>query len=323
MSEIATTRKRNAMIVGRQKTAAMLIVLGAFVLAGAEPSHSQQPTFRSEVDLVSLNVTVSDSHGVPIEGLSREQFHVREDDVEQQIRHFSDEDVPFTIGLVLDRSGSMVMVMDDVYRAALHTLEASKPDDESFVIVFNDRVELIQEFTSDRKVLERALKKVRAGGQTALYDAVYTAINHVRKGKYRKKALLVVTDGADNSSHTRYQELIDFAKAHEVLIHVIGLFGDMMQFGALLEDSPDADKLSRLAEVTGGRAYFPKTMAQCREACLDTARELRRQYSLAYYPSNRKKDGTWRKISIEVSGLPDRERYLRIRTRQGYFASNN
>lgn len=215
----------------------------------------------------------------------------------------------------------MKMVIDDVYRAALHTLEASKPEDEAFVIVFNDRVQLIQEFTNDRRTLEHALRKVDAGGQTALYDAVYTAINHVRKGKHRKKALLVVTDGADNSSQVSYSELLNFAKQSEVIVHVIGFFGDTMRFGSLLEESPDADKLKRLAEVTGGRAYFPRTMQQCRQACLDTASDLRHQYSLGYYPSNRNKDGTWRKIRIEVIGVPpERANEMIVRTREGYYA---
>jgi len=265
-------------------------------------------------------VAVADQRGVPIIGLGKENFRISEDGVEQQVRHFSNDDVPFTLGMVLDRSGSMSMVIDDVYKAALHTLEASRPEDESFVIVFNDKIDLVQDFTSDRKALQHALRKVAAGGQTALYDAVYTAINHIRKGKYRKKALLVVTDGADNSSETSYRELLQVAKESEVQIHVIGFFGDAMRFGSAFQDSPAVDKLSQLATVTGGRAYFPKTMEACRQACVDTANELRSQYTLGYYSTNEKKDGTWRKVRVDVVGLPPDRGGVVVQTRDGYYA---
>ena len=256
-------------------------------------------------------------------GLKKENFRVWEDKVEQQISHFSADDAPYTIGLVLDRSGSMPEVIDDVFQAAFHTLEASKPEDEAFVIVFNHRIELIQEFTFDRKALKRALRKVRADGRTALYDAVHTALSHIQKGQHRKKALLVVTDGADNSSETTYRELLDFAKESSVIIYVVGFFGDPMRFGSLLPESPNVGKLSRLAEATGGKAYFPISMEQCKQACLDTASELRHQYTLGYYPTNKEKDGTWRKMRVEVVGLPgDRAGDLRVRAREGYYAPN-
>ena len=290
-------------------------------LAGSCLSQAQESKIRVEVDLVSLYATVTHKGGAALPGLKKENFRVWEDEVEQQISHFSTDDAPYTIGLVLDRSGSMAEVIDDVFQAAFHTLEASKPEDEAFVILFNHRIELIQDFTFDRKALKRALRKVRADGRTALYDAVHTALSHIQKGQHRKKALLVVTDGADNSSETTYRELLDFAQESSVIIYVVGFFGDPTRFGSLLGESPSVEKLSRLAEVTGGRAYFPKTMEQCKQACLDTASELRHQYSLGYYPTKKEKDGTWRKIRVEVAGLPgDRAEDLRVRAREGYNA---
>lgn len=309
--------KRNSRAHTHRARAAMPLLLATLVLI---QSSAQDQTFRVEVDLVTLNVAVTDQRGVPVSSLGKDNFQIWEDGVEQQIRHFSSDDVPFTIGMVLDRSGSMAMVIDDVYKAALHTLDASKAEDEAFVIVFNDRVDLVQDFTSDRKSLEHSLRKVKAGGQTALYDAVYTAINHIRKGKHRKKALLVITDGADNSSDTSYQELLQVAKQSEVLIHVIGFFGDAMRFGSTFEDSPAVDKLTRLAAVTGGRAYFPSTMEACKQACLDTARELRSQYTLGYYSTNKKRDGTWREIRVDVARLPPVPDGVVVRTREGYLA---
>lgn len=285
-------------------------------------SNSQERPIRVEVDLVPLYVTVADRRGAPLPGLRENNFRVWEDDVEQKISHFSVDDAPYTIALVLDRSGSMTMVIDDVFLAAFHTFEASKAEDEAFVIVFNDRIELVQEFTSDRKTLRRALHKVRASGQTALYDAVYTALVHIRKGRHEKKALLVVTDGADNSSETTFKELLEFARESPATIYIVGFFGDMMRFGSLLRDSPDAEKLTRLAEATGGRAYFPENMEQCKQACLDTAAELRQQYTLGYYPTNRQRDGTWRRIHVELVGLAaDKLRDVSLRTREGYYAA--
>lgn len=281
---------------------------------------AQEVPIRVDVGLVNLYVAVTDSAGRPMDGLGRENFRVWEDNTDQEIGHFSSEDVPFTIGLILDRSGSMEPVIDDVYQAALHTIEVSTEGDEAFVILFNDRIELLQDFTSDKKTLERAAHKVHAGGRTALYDAVYTGLHHIQKGKNRKKALLVVTDGADNSSETQFKDLLDLARQSEVLIHVIGLFGDPRRFGTLLEDSPDVDKLSQLAAITGGKAYFPKTMQQCKQACVDTAKELHHQYGLGYYPSNLTKDGTWRHIKVEVVGLPPGGSDVVVRTREGYYA---
>ncbi len=257
---------------------------------GADVSfHRTSQEIRIEVDLVDLYVTVNNKRGASVQGLGKENFRVSENEVEQEISHFDTDDAPYTIGLVLDHSGSMAMVIDDVFKAGLHTLQASKPVDEAFVLVFNDRVELIQDFTVDRKSLERVVHRVRAGGQTALYDATQTALNQIRRGQYRKKALLVVTDGADNSSETSYRELLDSAQQSGVIIYVVGFFGNSMRFGSLLTDSPNVEKLTRLAEVTGGRAYFPKTMKQCMQACLDIAGELRHQYRLDITPPTEKR----------------------------------
>ena len=280
---------------------------------------AQQSSIRVDVDLVNLYVAVTDNRGHPVEGLTAGDFRVYEDDAEQQIKHFSTDDLPYTVGLVLDRSGSMANMIGDVFQAAVHTVEASKPEDEAFVVVFNHEVKLVHEFTTSRRELGRAVQRERAGGQTALYDAVYTALNHIKNGQYQKKALLVVTDGEDNSSSTSFRDLLDFAREQSVIIHVIGLIGDSMRFGALQADRPSVEKLTRLADATGGRADFPKTMADCREACVRTAVELRHQYSVGYYPSNSSRDGTWRTVRVETRS--ERHPDLTVRTKEGYFAA--
>lgn len=279
----------------------------------------QQPSIRVEVDLVNLYVSVTDKRGHPIEGLTAADFHVYEDDVEQQIKHFSTDDAPYTIGLVLDRSGSMAEMIDDVFQAAVHTVEASKPEDEAFVVVFNGDIKLAQDFTTSRKELNRAVQRVRAGGGTALYEAVYTALKRIQKGQYRKKALLIVTDGEDNSSSTTFRELLDFARESSVIIHAIGMMSHGMRFDSLQADRPSVEKLTRLADATGGSAYFPKTMAECLEACRRTAAELRHQYSLGYYSSNLARDGRWRTVRVEVRSQKDPD--VMVRTKEGYFAA--
>lgn len=210
-------------------------------------------------------------------------------------------------------------MIGDVFQAAVHTVEARKAEDDAFVVLFNHGIKLVQDFTTSREELSRAVRLVKADGGTALYDAVYTALNHTGKGQHRKKALLVVTDGEDNVSSTNFRELLDFAREKSVMIHVIGLMGNGMRSDPLLADRPSVEKLTRLAEATGGKAYFPKTMSECKEACIRIAAELRHQYSLGYYPSNSARDGKWRAVRVEVSGPLDPGALLR--TKEGYFAT--
>ena len=168
----------------------LLLSLSALILRLTQGDAQQQP-FRVDVNLVNLYVAVTDSAGRPIEGLGKDNFRVWEDNAQQEIKFFSSEDVPFTIGLILDRSGSMAPVIDDVYQAALHTIEASKEGDEAFVILFDDRIELLQNFTSDQKTLRQAARKVSARGRTALYDAVYTGLRISRKQRTARKRCLL------------------------------------------------------------------------------------------------------------------------------------
>jgi len=284
-------------------------------------ASQQAPRLRAETDLVSFNATVTDARNQPVAGLQREHFRAFEDDVEQELRHFSDDDYPYSMGLVLDRSGSMDPVIDDVYNAAFHTVRASKPDDEFFVITFNERSDLLQEFTSDRKALGRRLKGVNARGSTALYDAIYAGLKHVERGRHDKRALLAVTDGADNASTLKFNDLLEFIRERHVTIYVVGFFEGMSSSSPLFADTFQVDSLKRISQATGGKAYFPRSMKECDEACIAIANELRKQYSLGYYPTNRVRDGRWRSLRVEVNvpGLLDRDK-LSVRTREGYYA---
>jgi Ca-activated chloride channel family protein len=316
--------------LGQQTSVALLTAIAVGFLsvsiAAQELQHNEESpvdtsSLKVETDLVSFNVTVTDGRNEPIRGLNRENFRVFEDGVEQPVEHFSDDDYPYTMGLVLDRSGSMAFVIEDVYNAAFHTIRASKRDDEFFVITFNQRAELLQDFSSDRKLLQRALRGVEAGGSTALYDAIYTGLKHLDRGQHDKKALLVVTDGADNSSSLKFRELLEFIRERHVTIYVVGFFEGMSPESCLFGDTFQVDSLKKIAEVAGGKAYFPRSMKECDNACIAIANELRKQYSLGYYPTNKDKDGSWREIRVEVSPPPSLgSTKLIARTREGYNA---
>ena len=306
------------------------LVIGLLIFATwAEPAgrlpHAQRPEFPAELEIVDVYATVTDEAGRFVPGLTISDFRVLEGGAEQKVIHFSSEDSPYTVGLVLDRSGSMAGMIREVFDAALHTMEASKADDQAFVMVFDNRVELVQDFTPDRKALERALGAVRAGGETALYDAILASLDHAAGGRHRKKALLVVTDGLDNRSATSFERLLSVASGSGVLVYVVGFFAQADAFTRVEEAAKE--ELARLSQVTGGRAYFPTNMKDCKQACLDIANELRHQYHLGYSLPRTTKAGEWRTIRVETvapsQGRIDRRRRLTVRARTGYYAKRN
>ncbi len=312
----------------RRRSALASLVVSVLLNSGASAAQQNisaplpRTDIRVEVDLVNLYVSVAGREGQASGNLKQENFRIFEDGVEQKIGHFSTEDKPFTLGLVLDRSESMTLVIRDVYNAAFHTIRASKPDDEAFIMTFNQDITLVQDFSTDREILRKRLKKVRASGFTAVYDAVYAALEHIRGGRRQKKALLVVTDGEDNRSHRSFYELLEYARTQEVIVYVVGFFGSMEFVGPPPPfRSRYMDLLAELASATGGRTYFPRSMKECEEVCIAIANELRQQYSLAYYPSNRRRDGAWRTIKVELNNLPNtKPDGLTVRARAGYYA---
>ncbi len=209
----------------------------------------------------------------------------------------------------------MAGMIEEVYNAALHSVEAGTVEDESFLIAFNQSVDIVQDFTSDRRKLLRSARSIFAGGSTALYDAVALALDHIQNGRHVKKVLVVVTDGEDNASRFTFGRLLDMAKESQILIYTLGLFESTdLRILSLLR-SRIKDELMRLAEETGGLSYFPKNMKDCDRACRDIAEQVSRQYGLGYYPSNTNWDGKWRELRVEVAQAEHRS----VRTRRGYF----
>ena len=288
-----------------------------------EGMQENQP-IKLTTDLVSLNVMVTDQSGRAITGLKQGDFKVYENGTEQAVSFFSAEEAPVSWALILDRSGSMMGMMHDVYRAALHIVDEGTEQDEVLVATFNDRVEMVTDFLSDRHRLENSLLGLRADGTTALWDAVAFGVDRVKRGKHRKKVLVVVTDGQDNASTLKFRELIERVEEDEVLIYPVGMFEaggevmrDLIKMG--LEEAYPQLELEKLAEATGTQAHFPNNIEECKRAMKEIAREVSQQYSLGYYPANTARDGKWRKIQVKVSAGDGKIRYV-ARTRAGYYA---
>jgi Uncharacterized protein containing a von Willebrand factor type A (vWA) domain len=237
--------------------------------------------------------------------------------VEQKLAVFKREDVPVSMGLVIDNSGSMRDKRPRVNEAALTLVQTSNPQDEAFVVNFNDDfyLDLDKDFSSSIPELKEALERIDSRGSTALYDAVIGSLDHLKKAAKDKRVLLVVTDGEDNTSHNSLDKAIKEVQKTDTVIYTIGLLGEESK-----KNSKKAKKaLEQLAVASGGLAFFPENVDDVHNICEQVARDIRNQYTLAYYPSNTKRDGTYRAVQVEV--IPPRGRgKLVARTRNGYYA---
>jgi len=277
-----------------------------------------QYVMRSDVNLVVLYASVVDDKGNFIPGLQKDNFRVFEDKVEQKLSVFRREDVPLSIGLVVDNSGSMRDKRERVNAAALTFVETSNPQDEVFVVNFNDEffLDLDKDFTSDIKELREALERVDSRGGTALFDALIGSMDHLKKGTRDKKALLVITDGVDNASRNTLQQDVEEAHKTGVLIYAVGLL-DEEEKSKARQGKRD---LQRLATETGGMAFFPHSVEEVQAICTEIAHDIRNQYVLAYYPTNSAKDGSFRSVKVDLVRPPQSGHKLMVRTRLGYYA---
>lgn len=310
----------------RNKQLLWLVLFMLVITTGAQAQQDAPlDTIKIDTNLVVLRVTVNDQQGRAATSLKQEAFKIYEDGVEQQVGFFSAEESPVSWGLVLDRSGSMMEMMSDVYDAALHVIDEGTSRDETFIVTFNRKPELISDFMSDRHRLENSILGLRAEGETALFDAVDFALDQMKHAKNRKKVLVVVTDGEDNASRLKFRELIERAEEEEVVIYTVGMFGEMGDSSGVLarllgrSGGDGRTELKKLAEVTGGVSHFPKNVDQCKSVMREIAREVSQQYSLGYYPANKERDGKWRAIKIAVSQNGNSPKLV-ARTRSGYYA---
>ena len=298
----------------------MILLALAVTVSVQAQQDTPLETIKINTNLVVLRVAVNDQQGRAAMSLKQNAFKVYEDGVEQQVSFFSAEESPVSWGLVLDRSGSMMGMMSDVYEAALHVIDEGTSRDETFIVIFNRRPELISDFTSDRHRLENSILGLRAEGETALFDAVDFALDRLKQAKYRKRVLVVVTDGEDNASKLKFRELIERAEEEEAVIYTVGMFESMGGLLPFMTGNRDARaELKKIAEVTGASAHFPSNVDQCRGVMKEIAREVSQQYNLGYYPLNKERDGKWRKIKVVV-GQTAGSAKLVARTRSGYYA---
>jgi Ca-activated chloride channel homolog len=320
----ALYRKNDLRLKVTTQCSVSVVLLGLIALSSCALAQELSPppsrpgdeyTIKTNVDLVVLRATAQDRRNTLVSGLNQNNFQVYEGGILQSIKYFSHEDVPVTVGLVVDNSGSMKPKRQDVIAAALAFARSSNPQDEMFVVNFNERVSFGLPgniaFTDQVAQLQVALSRVAADGETALYDAIAVALDRLKKGNRDKKVLIVVSDGGDNASKHTLAEIMALAGQPNAIIYTIGVFDDQ-----------DADRnpgvLKRLAKETGGESFLPESLANVTPVCERIARDIRNQYTIAYIPTNRKRDGTYRVIQVKASA-PGYGR-LSVRTRTGYFA---
>jgi len=281
----------------------------------AEGQEQPDPLISVDVNLVLLHASVHDRRGRDVPNLEERAFKLYEDGVRQDIQLFRHEDAPVTLGLIIDHSGSMAPKLGEVAAAARMLAQSSNPDDQMFVVNFNERVSpgvLVDPQAKGTTGLEAALASLPAEGQTALYDAIASGLNRLSNGHWAKKVLVVISDGGDNASSHKLAEVARLAEQSSVVIYTIGIYD---------ENDPDAEPsiLKRLAAETGGEAYFPKQTSNTREICDHIARDIRTQYMIGYVSNSEKRGDAYR--SVQLAEAPGAGK-LRVRTRSGYIPWN-
>ena len=304
-----------------------VLLFSAFGSFAQTPSPTPPPSSEDDVenpikvktDLVTLTLTVTDLYGRYVSGLDKKAFTVIDNNQEQEITYFSDSDAPISIGIVFDVSGSMSREKIAKSRRALEKfINTSHPSDEYSLISFNDRAKLLLDRTRDGESLLQKLTLVETKGNTALYDAVYLGVERVMRGTRQKKALLVISDGQDNSSRYNFSEVRRTMKESDVVIYAVGIL-DGRDSGSM-EGMQGQAFLDELASVTGGKSFYPQTDIELDEIFERIALELRHQYSIGYTPKDFAPDGKWHKVKTKVKpprGLPR----LTVRSREGYYAT--
>ncbi|MGD0799436.1 MAG: VWA domain-containing protein [Acidobacteriaceae bacterium] len=271
---------------------------------------------RVDVNLVQVPATVTDPMNRLVTGLEKENFEVFDNNLPQTIKYFSSEDAPITIGVVFDLSGSMSSKFFRARKALTEFLRTSNPMDEFFVVGFNDRPSVIVDYTSDPDDVEARMVMLKPENRTALIDAVYLGIDHLRQAKYERKALLIISDGGDNRSRYTEGELRRVVRESDVQIYSIGIFD---VYAPTTEEQEGPMLLNDICEMTGGRLFKVNDVGDLQDIAERISAELRDQYVIGYTPSDVKHDGNWRKLKVRLTpppGLPQ----LTVHFRQGYYA---
>jgi Ca-activated chloride channel family protein len=291
----------------------------AALAAAALGAQAPGQRFRVGIDLVSLNVTVTDADHRFVTNLEKEQFEIFEDGVKQNVSFFTKTQLPIAMALLLDTSASMEEKLRTAQEAAIGFARRLRPQDVAEVIDFDSKVEVTQTFTNDGKAVEDAIRKSAAGGSTSLYNALYISLKELRKVQartsddIRRQAVIVLSDGEDTSSLLGYEEVLDLAKRSEVVIYAVGLRTPRQDAGKSFREAEFV--LRTLSQETGGRAFFPDQIAQLPAIYDQISEELASQYTVGYSSTNQRRDGRWRRVVVRADRVG-----TTARTKQGYYA---
>lgn len=301
----------------------------------ATPTPEPDEPIQIDTEVVQMSVRVIDRNNRPINNLRQEDFKIYEDGVLQPIDSFSKAEVPTNYAMVIDNSGSLRLQLDKVIEASKIIVGTNKPDDETSIVRFvsSNKIKIMQDFTSSKTDLFDALDEMYIeGGQTAIIDAVYLAAqmtDEYEKSRNpndkKRRALILVSDGEDRDSYYNVEQLFELLRESDVQIFAIGFVKELSEEGGFISKSPQKKAkafLERLAEETGGKAYFPTALGELNGIAADIASELRTQYLVTYYPTNDKKDGTFRNIKVQVSDGPNKEKRIAL-TRTGRKAAGS
>src|SRR5579864_2104318 len=289
------------------------------VAPAAETSIDRKANIRVDTTMVLIPVAVTDPMGRFVTGLDKENFKVFEDKTEQEIKQFSSEDAPMSVGIVFDTSGSMGAKLNTSRKAVSEFLKTANPQDEFFLVEFSERPELVMPLTSDIEEIQNRLTFTQSKGRTALLDGIYLAMNTIKKARNPRKAILIISDGGDNSSRYTETEVKNAIREADVQIYSIGIFEPMAARGRTPEEMSGPALLGEITEQTGGRHYEVDNLADLPDVAAKIGIELHDQYMIGYAPKNDARDGKYRRIQVKlvkISGYPS----LKAIFRTGYYA---
>lgn len=289
--------------------------------ADAEFTNVHTGPIRVNVDLVLVPVTVIDQKNRTVSTLDRGHFTLLEGQKPQEIRYFSQEDAPISVGLIVDISGSMANKADVLHEAVREFFLNANPNDDYFVVTVSDTPKVLADTTQSIGTIEGKLASMPAGGRTALLDGIYLAETKLRYARYRRRALVVISDGADNVSRYNLKEIKSFVQENDAQIYALGIFDGIPVFRTI-EERFGRHLLDQVTEVTGGRTLSVDNLSKLPEAAATVSRELRAQYVLGYHPKDGARDGKWRKITVKVTP-PEADSRLQAFYKKGYSAPEN
>lgn len=315
-ASLSQTNVNDVHVLPRGVSAAATTVASSALASIKAVDGSMLHVVKTDARLVLIPVSVTDPRQRLVSGLQAENFELFEGKKPQQIRHFSAEDMPVSVGIILDASGSMHNKMNRVRDAVTEFCEGANPQDEFFLVEFSDQPRLVEDFTSNSEDIETALLSTQPKGRTALLDAIYMGLHKMKEARYAKKALLIISDGGDNHSLYLEKDVKAAAKESDVMIYAIGTFD---RYVPTPEESRGPALLSEIADPTGGQAFTLENERELPAVASHIGRALRTQYVLAYRPEEMPHDGKWHKVQVKLR-LPKKLDFLRAHAKTGYYA---